>query len=145
MELVVKMTEARAVCTDQEEEVEQWQRSGATRGRGSLSVPEIKISPRLFRPCSILIPRLLPLPPQPWTVLWCIVWSFLPIRAQTALPASNRCGEQLKTFYCSFEEPVDKASPLLQKEIFQFSNIPSKINWIQFHSNVRVCARHVFM
>lgn len=47
------------LCTDQEEEeeMEQWHReTGATEGRGSLSVPEIKISPRLIRSCSILIP-----------------------------------------------------------------------------------------
>lgn len=58
----MKVTEPLNTDQKEEEEMEQWQRTGATRGRGSLSVPEIKISARLFRHCSILVPRLLTLP-----------------------------------------------------------------------------------
>lgn len=69
----------------EEEEMEQWQRTGATRGRGSLSVPEIKISPRLFRPCSILIPRLLPLPSNP---------ELLPLQHSLKFPSSPACQQR---------------------------------------------------
>lgn len=83
---------------EEEEEMEQWQRPGATRGRGSLSVPEIKISPRLFRPCSILIPRLFATSLLTLNCyLWCTVWSFLPIRAQTGSSGFSGGGKQLRT------------------------------------------------
>lgn len=56
------MTELVNTVQEEEEEMEQWQRTGATRGRGSLSVPSSQTD------CSILILRLWTLPslnPEP--------------------------------------------------------------------------------
>lgn len=81
-------------------------RTGATRGRGSLSVPEIKISPRLFRPCSILIPRLFATSLLTLNCyLWSAVWSFLPIGASPVwTEVGSNSGRLLKILWCSFNE-----------------------------------------
>lgn len=42
------MTELVNTVQEEEEEMEQWQRTGATRGRGSLSVPSSQTIPALF-------------------------------------------------------------------------------------------------